>query len=202
MLSRQHDTIMIWCWRGSSSANEAMKEGGLKSVTKLAITAILLIFTLPGLAGAQDSVAKSPQTARQTKAPVIYKNKRYRFTLDLPKSWKGYSVLVSEWTANVQDPANPDKDPREVRGPLITIRHPGWTEANPRQDIPLMVLTYAQANLSDEGNLFASAAGYPPPEIGRNARYVFAVPPRYNSQDLPGLDEVDAILRQKSLHPY
>jgi hypothetical protein len=69
----------------------------------------------------------------------VYANKHYGFTFTLPNSWKGFSILVSDWSGF-------DSRDNEIKehGPEFTIRHPLWTEADPRQDIPIMVFTHAQ----------------------------------------------------------
>lgn len=44
-----------------------------------------------------------------------------------------------------------------------------------------------------------SAAPIPPSELGRNSKYVFALPARYNYAFLPGYKEVESILQSKPL---
>jgi hypothetical protein len=44
-----------------------------------------------------------------------------------------------------------------------------------------------------------SAAPFPPTELGRNKRYVFALPPRYDYAFLDGYLEVEEIMRGKPL---
>jgi hypothetical protein len=122
---------------------------------------------------------------------IVYTNKKYRFRFSLPRSWKGYSIIVEEWRGS-----------SDRTGPEILIRHPLWTEANPRQDIQIMVFTLAQWDLIDKGELVVSAAPVGPGELGRNANYVFAVPPRYSAADLVGCDEVIKMIQQNSLHPF
>jgi hypothetical protein len=130
--------------------------------------------------------ATSYETSKSSPAidTLIYVNKAYSFRFALPASWKGYSIVVKEWA--------------DGKGPLILIRHPLWTEANPRQDIPVMVITLSQWNLIQQGKLSVSAAPIGPDELGRNAKYVFALPPRYNFAYLTGYEEVAEIL---SHHP-
>jgi hypothetical protein len=146
-----------------------------------------------------DSAAQTDERAKKT---VVYKNKKYRFRFVLPESWKGFSILLSQWKGAAWDPDKPEKPVREETGPLITIRHPLWTESKPRQDIPIMILTYAQADLSKAGNLSTSAAPFGPQEIARNTKYVFALPPRYNYGSEAGIDEVAQLIRDHSLHPF
>ena len=47
-----------------------------------------------------------------------------------------------------------------------------------------------------------NAAPISPNELGRNRKYVFALPPRANYADLTGVEEVDDILRHGPLHPF
>jgi hypothetical protein len=65
-----------------------------------------------------------------------------------------------------------------------------------------MIFTYPQWDLIDKGDLAVSAAPFGPGEIGRNSRYVFALPPRYNFADAIGVDEVIAIMRSNPLYAY
>jgi hypothetical protein len=57
-----------------------------------------------------------------------------------------------------------------------------------------MVFTVAQWNSLQRGDFVVSAAGIGPRELGRNVRYVFALPPRCDFADLPGMQEVETIL--------
>ena len=157
---------------------------------------------LPSIAAPSPQAESTAETAKQPKKTIMYKNKKYRFRFVLPESWKGYSILVSQWSAAAWDSAKPGKPIGEETGPVITIRHPLWTESNPRQDIPIMILTYAQADLSKAGNLCIGAAPYGPQEIARNAKYVFALPPRYNYGPETGVEEVAQLFRSYSLRPF
>jgi len=136
------------------------------------------------------------------KKSVVYANKTYRFTFSLPDSWKGYSVLVGEWSGGVYQDDGTSQPARMERGPEITIRHPLWTEENPRQDIPIMVFTLAQWRLVDEGTLITSAAPVGPSEVGRNAKFVFALPARYTMATPTGSQEVWEIMERHPLHPF
>ena len=122
---------------------------------------------------------------------IVYKNKRYRFRFSLPRSWKRYAMIVEQWHGS-----------SDQKGPEILIRHPLWTAANRHQDIQVMVFTLAQRDLIGQGEPVVSAAPVGPGELGRNAKYVFAVPPRYSAADLVGCDDVIEIMQQNSLHPF
>lgn len=114
-------------------------------------------------------------------------------------SWLGFKVVIGTWKGGVID--EKARFEREETGPLIRIRNPRWTEADPYQDIPIMIFTHAQWELIENSTLVVSAAPVGPDEIGRNARYVFALPPRYNYADAKGRDEVTDILGHNPLRP-
>ena len=82
---------------------------------------------------------------------------------------------------------------------MISIRHPQWTSENPRQDIPIWVFTVAQWNSLQQNNYSVSAGGIYT-ELGRNARYVFALYSRYNYAFTTGFEEVQTILEGKPFH--
>jgi hypothetical protein len=147
-----------------------------------------------------SSCSKTPPQAVVTSAPApakqsnpVYVNQQYGFRFDLPADWKGYTVHTEQWDGTTQ--TNP---PRKEHGPKIMLRDPRWTESAPRQDIPIMVFTLAQWNQ----DLIVSAAPIPPSELGRNTRYVFALPPRYNFAFPDGFQEVETILQGKPLHAF
>jgi hypothetical protein len=62
-----------------------------------------------------------------------------------------------------------------------------------------MVFTLAQWNSLQKGDYSVSAGGIYT-ELGRNAKYVFALYSRYNFADLPGIEEVKTILEENPLH--
>jgi hypothetical protein len=149
------------------------------------------------LAPSHVSARPAPQPAKL----VVYTNNEYGFRFSLPESWKGYSILTSEWTGEVYD-KDGTRSSHDERGPTLTIRHPLWTRANPREDIPLMIFTVAQWELIERDNMSVSAAPVGPQYIGRNAKYVFALPPRYLNDDAIGSDEVLEIMKGQPLHAY
>ena len=122
---------------------------------------------------------------------LAYENTEYGFKIDLPESWQGFSVIQKEWQG--RDLSREGKDD-QVAGPLVIIRHPQWTEEEPRQDIPIMVLTHEQWKAIQAEQLSVSAAPIPPQELGQNERYVFALPPRYNYDFPTGYEEVEQII--------
>ena len=84
----------------------------------------------------------------------------------------------------------------------ILVGHPKWTVEDPRQDIPIMIFTIAQWNKLEKEEFSVSAAPIGPMELGRNARYVFALPARYNFAFLPGWEEVDEIVQTNPLKAF
>ncbi len=128
--------------------------------------------------------------------PVVYQNAQYGFSFTLPASWKGYKVEAANW----QGFDNGSNGGALVQsGPLVLIRHPQWTPQTERQDIPIMVFTVAQWDALMQGGFLVSAAPVPPTELGRNANYVFALPPRYDYAELPGWEEVEQIIASRPL---
>lgn len=142
----------------------------------------------------------SSQPMDPTSYGETYHNDQYGFKFALPTSWNGYSIVTSEWEGYV--PGNPRGDITTERGPMILIRHPQYTSQNPRQDIPIMVFTTTQWNSLQQGNFHIGAAPVNPSELGHNAKYVFALPARYNYAFLTGYEEVDEIFRGSPLQVF
>jgi hypothetical protein len=173
-----------------------------------AIQFLVLFIGLAVLSG-QSNAATAKVNTRQAQGAernqrqakhVVYKSNKYRFRFFLPPSWKGYSILVSEWSGDSIQRDETNQRPKTEQGPVIIIRHPLWTKANLRQDIPIMVFTRAQWDEAD--NFIFDAGPFGPGEIGRNAKYVFALPPRYNYADVDGVEEVNEIFQHDPLHPF
>lgn len=125
---------------------------------------------------------------------VVYRNADYGFCFDLPATWAGYKVVEEKWEGDAASGRV------SASGPRLLFRSPRWTEADPREDIPILVFTTAQWKLVEEEKLIVSAAPIGPSEIARNSRYVFALPPRWNFDLRPGFDEANRILAGKALH--
>ena len=128
-------------------------------------------------------------------AALVYENRQYKFALSLPATWQGFQVVTGEWEGL-------DQDGKKVEtGPVLKIRHPEWTEENPRQDIPLLVFTLAQWKKIQQEKFHIGAAPVGPRELGRNDQYVFALPARYNFAFPTGYEEVEEILANDPLEP-
>lgn len=136
--------------------------------------------------------ANSGSVSSAVKNAVLYTNKEYDFTFALPQDFEGYTILNEEWEGT--DIKNTGSKARVFKGPQISIRDPRWTTQVPRQDIPIMVLTVEQWNQLQNEEFSIGAAPVNPSELGRNSKYVFALPARYNYAFPEGYEEVQTIL--------
>ncbi len=137
-----------------------------------------------------------PSHTLSTANSITYSNTHYGFTFTLPLSWTGYKEVVSRWEGlSVATGAVIET------GQQISIRHPLWTSAKKRQDIPIMIFMISQWNDLIAEKFHIGAAPIPPSELGRNAAYVFALPARYNYAFSTGYREVEQILQGNPLHP-
>lgn len=130
---------------------------------------------------------------------IEYKNTQYGFTFSLPLTWQGYSIAGDKWEGEALVQGS---DIVVEKGPIMLIRHPKWTSANPRQDIPIMIFTIVQWDLLQKEKFHIGAAPIGPTELGRNSKYVFALPARYNVAFLPGFEEVEEILENNPLKAF
>jgi hypothetical protein len=147
--------------------------------------------------------ATAGQPTTEPSSAVVYTNTQYGFTFSLPESWKGFSIVSQQWEGYPLDDTGQGSGEQAgpIHGPLLLIRHPLWTQANPRQDIPIMVFTLAQWQQVEQEKLSVSAAPIPPSELGRNDMFVFALPARYNYAFPTGYEEVETILEGHPLQP-
>ena len=138
-----------------------------------------------------NSTPSSPtSTSSDALKSIVYKNTKYGFSFKLPTSWRGYSIITSQW----EGIANENGSTVDETGPIISIRDPKWNKKTPRQDIPIMVFTINEWNSLKQGKFHIGAAPVDPSELGRNNFYVFALPARYNYAFLPGYEDVEKIL--------
>lgn len=129
---------------------------------------------------------------------IVYQNTEYGFDFNLPKDWDGYTVIPQKWEGR-----SIAGEPKIVAtGPILLIRNPKWTGAEPMQDIPIMVFTIDQWDALQREEFAVSAAPIGPSELGRNSKYVFALPARYNFSYLTGYEEVEEIMNSNPLHAY
>jgi hypothetical protein len=128
----------------------------------------------------------------EEKSPVVYQNEQYGFSFTLPQSWQDYTIAMSKWEGLSM---GGERQQVISTGPIISIRNPKWTEANPYQDIPIMVFTTAQWKELQQAQFHIGAAPIGPSELGHNSSYVFALPARYNFAFPAGVEEVENILK-------
>jgi len=139
-----------------------------------------------------NSIPPSCRCGTRTVDSVIYKNNQYGFSIALPDSWKGYTVLNSQWEGTYLDGSN-----KIIHGPKITLRHPLWAESAMREDMPVMIFTKAEWLLvgHERGyEISLGAAPFPPSMLGQNSKYVIALPARYNYDFKTGFEEVDQLV--------
>ncbi|MFZ3020314.1 MAG: hypothetical protein WA051_02240 [Minisyncoccia bacterium] len=128
---------------------------------------------------------------------VTYKNTEYGFSVSLPQSWNGYSVV--DGTKEIRDV---QRGGVVASAPTIGIRNPLWTKEIPRQDIPIDIYTLSQWKWIIAGQYSVSAAPIPPSELARNSKYVFALPARYNFAYPVGFEEVEKIIAGKPVKAF
>jgi len=130
---------------------------------------------------------------------IVYRNTNYGFTFSLPPSWRNYSIITTNWEG--RSIGGQQDGQIAESGTILSIRHPDWTATVPRQDIPIMIFSIEQWSKLLKEEFSVGAAPIPPKEIGRNSRFVFALPARYNYAFPVGFEEVENILDSKPLHP-
>jgi hypothetical protein len=168
-------------------------------MVKSSLPLLLVILLLRGAtcsSNQTDTVNPKRQAAAKS---VSYINKQYGFRFLLPSDWRGYSIVLSCWHGDALNGRSQSE--KTETGPLISIRHPLWTEADPYQDILIIVFTWPQWSLVEHDELIVSAAPFGPSNIGQNAKYVFATPPRFEYAFPTGWEGVLEILRHHPLRP-
>lgn len=164
-----------------------------------AIVAFVVIYQLSlfhNSDGTEVPLTSQPN-ASSSVAGITYRNEIYGFTFSLPESWENYSIVTS--TREIRDIG---EGKIIARAPVILIRHPLWSEETPRQDIPIDIYSLAEWQKIQAEEYSVSAAPIPPTELGRNSKYVFALPARYNYAFPVGWEEVEGILKTKPLKVF
>lgn len=149
------------------------------------------------------SIVENPtQTATTTEEikEIVYRNTQYGFDFTLPKNWSGYLVIEEVWEGYSLDFSGTQV--LTESGPFLSIRHPDWDYKSPRQDIPIYIFTILQWDNLQNDLFHIGAAPIGPTEIGRNNKYVFAVPARYNFSFVRGYEEVEDILKTNPLKGF
>lgn len=147
----------------------------------------------------QDTTSASVTEDKDGK--IVYKNTEYGFQISLSDSWKGFKTVFDEWEGDSVNSAG-GVDIGTEHGPMILVRHPKWTEKTPRQDIPVMIFTRAQWEDMTTEKFHIGAGPVSPPEIGRNTKYIFALPARYNYTYMEGYEDVEQILSRGSFKTF
>jgi hypothetical protein len=146
--------------------------------------------------------ARETPPASSTAAPegvVEYRDPAHGFRISLPETWRGFSIRLGDWQGmKIGDQG----DEAAASGPLVAIVHPDATPQEPRQDIPIMVFTRDQWSELQNGDWHIGAAPIGPSELGRNSRYVLALPARYNYAFPEGWEEVEQILKGQPLATF
>jgi len=155
-----------------------------------AVVPLMLGWVLAAPCWTQTAPTQEPKGAG---GQIEYKNDNYGFCFALPQSWKGYTIVTLHW-----DGSSEDGGP-ELGGPLLLIRHPAWAKEEPREDIPIMIFTSKEWPRVKDGGVAVSAAPSAPSDVGHNRHYVFALPPRWSFDELPGVEEVGTLVSNKSL---
>lgn len=136
-----------------------------------------------------------------TPAPIvyttIYSNKEYGFAFTLPSTWNGYTIVKNTWEGNVLNAKT-----KKETGPKLLIRNPKWTETLHYEDLPVLVFTLAQWDSYVKENFAVSAAPIKATEMGRNNKYVFALPPRWNFDYSEGYKEAEDIINVNPLEAF
>jgi hypothetical protein len=163
----------------------------MKNKKKFIIIALIIVVVLVSFYAFR---IKSNQPATS----IEYRNDKYGFIFNLPLSWKGYSIIDSDWQGRTPGETG---DIVSEKGHSFSIRHPEWTDEKPRQDIPIMVFTINQWDQLLREDFYVSAAPISPTKLGQNKNYVFALPARYNYAFPEGFEEVEQILQGNPLQP-
>lgn len=101
-----------------------------------------------------------------------YTNNNYGFSMTFPASWD-YSVVISSWDGWVIDTT------KHYKGETLVFKNDKLASEKQFQGIPIMIITKDVWQLISEEKVAVSAAPIGPAKIGENAKYVFAIPPRW-----------------------
>jgi hypothetical protein len=121
----------------------------------------LFILILASVCSVSQTSAPSPKAAVRKSIPhgtLQYINSQFGFRFTLPGDWKGYSIVMTAWGGS--------GDTASVKGPILSIRNPHWTEKTLWQDIPIMSFTHRQWSLVHDGRLTVRAGPMTPQNSG------------------------------------
>lgn len=168
---------------------------GMKN-NKLLFVSLVSVIIL-GLAGYLFySHNKSTPSINNPDTSLVYTNTDYGFNFTLPTNWLGYSIVTDEWNGN------PLKGNVEQSGPKILIRNPKWTAAAPYEDLPILIFTTQQWDAYLSEDFAVGAAPIMASELGRNNKYVFALPARWDFDYSLGYEEAQGIFAGKPFQAF
>ena len=168
----------------SPQSNESQSDWNMKFKTILCLPLVLSA----GLFSCSTTV-KHPADL-----PLRYHNAQYGLTFFLPADWKGYSVLMQEWNADLHS-ADYQTVIGTEHGPIILLRNPNWKADELYQDIPIIVFARRQWDFAKPQRLFIGAGGIEY-EISHNAKYVFGINSRHNWGESKGWEETGKIVQE------
>jgi hypothetical protein len=172
------------------SKGSAENGPGIKTARIFPIAGVVLLAAFVALMAASRKHSAAPRGG--TASAVGYRNEQYGFGMTFPSDWSGYSVVADTWHGQTQD--DQGETTGTYTGPEIILRHPQWAAAKPWQDIPVMVFTHDEWALVEQQKLGVSAAPITPSKLGENAKFVFALPPRWiGFVDTLGQDEAGKV---------
>jgi hypothetical protein len=164
-----------------------------RGIPALLLLSIVAVVARPEFVSGQAHRDSARTVSKKEQRSALYMNKEFGFRFNLPQDWRGFTVIREEWRGTWREHAGQD-----LTGPVIRIRHPRYAENEPYEDIPIMIFTHEQWKSVDKEDLIVSAAPFPPGEIARNSKYVFATPPRFYYDFATGWQEVLHILGNRA----
>ena len=166
---------------------------------KIITTTLIVAIALLGLsiyANYKSPNETTIKTPPKDEVSITYKNTEYGFDFSLPVDWQGYTINKSTWTGYPLNKSDAQS------GAKLLIRNPQWTTAAPYEDLPILVFTIEQWNSYTKEDFSISAAPIPATELGRNNKYVFALPPRWDFDYSLGVEQAQDIIKGKPLQPF
>lgn len=164
--------------------------------TLIAIVLVAIVALGAGLYFIYPSLNNNPVVGNPSGTSIAYKNTDYGFNFSLPTNWQGYSIVKDTWKGTVLT------DTVAPTGTKLLIRNPNWTVAAPYEDLPILVFTIAQWNAYLAEDFSVSGAPMQATELGRNNRYVFTLPPRWDFDYSIGYKDAQNIIAGNPLHAF